>query len=156
VAAASAACEPGIMSRMMNYVALVLLVAWGVSLALPVATFGPAADETWPGWAVLTLGWLGLLTGQFGWLANAGFIACLILMIRPRAPGRLGIALGLATAGLALHSLGWSWVYRNDGPRAVPAPIMGFHAGYYLWVATTVAAGAMLLAYALTNRPRTA
>lgn len=119
---------------------------------MPVATFGPGPGETWAGWAVLMLGWLGLMTGQVSWLANFGFVACLFLMIRPKPPGMGSLAIGGLTLALALHGLGWSWVYRNEGPAAVPTPIAGYHAGYYLWIAATAGAGALLSLYALLSR----
>ena len=140
------------MTPLMKYAAVALVLAWAASLAMPVATFGAGADETWAGWAVLMLGWLGFLTGQFAWLGNFGFVACLFLLIRPKAPGRTGLIIGGVTLALALHGLGWSWVYRNDGPAAVPTPIEGYHAGYYLWIASTAGAGALLLVYALLSR----
>jgi hypothetical protein len=136
----------------MKYAALALVLGWAASLALPVATFGPGADETWAGWAVLMLGWLGFLTGQFAWLANFSFVACLFLLIRPRAPGTFGLIIGGTTLALALHALSWSWVYRNEGSAAVPTQIAGYHAGYYVWIASTAGAGALLLLHGLLSR----
>ena len=136
----------------MKYAAIALVLCWGFSLTLPVATFGSGAGEIWAGWAVLMLGWLGLLTGQLAWLANFGFVACLFLMIRPRPPGNFGLIVGGCTLALAVHGLGWAWVYRNQGSAALPTPIVAYHAGYYLWIATTAAAGALLFAYGLTSR----
>lgn len=139
---------------MMKYWALALVIAWAASIMLPVATFGPEEDATWQGWAMLMLGWIGLLIGQPGWLANVGFALCLVFMLRQRPPGRWGMAVGLVTAGLALHSLTWTWVFANEGPKAVPSPITAYHVGYWLWIATTTAAGALLFASALAVRPR--
>ena len=143
------------MIRLWRLAALLLALAWCVSLALPVATFGPGADETWAGWAVLMLGWLGFMLGQFAWLANFLFIAALILMSLRRPPLVWSIVIGAATSLLALHALSWTWVYRNEGPATAPSAVLGYGAGYYLWIAATVAAGAVLCAAALL-RPRTA
>ena len=136
----------------MKYAALALIAGWAASLAMPVATLGPGEGETWAGWAVLMLGWLGLMTGQVSWLANFGFLACLFMLIRPKPPGVAGLIVGGPTLALALHGLGWSWVYRNQGSAAVPTQIAGYHAGYYVWMASTAGAGALLLLYALLSR----
>ena len=143
------------MIRLWRLAALLLALAWCVSLALPVATFGPGADEIWAGWAVLMLGWLGFMLGQFAWLANFLFIAALILMSLRRPPRVWSLVIGGATSLLALHALSWTWVYRNEGPATEPSAVLGYGAGYYLWIAATVAAGALLCAAALL-RPRTA
>ena len=143
------------MIRLWRLAALLLALAWCVSLALPVATFGPGADETWAGWAVLMLGWLGFMLGQFAWLANFLFIAALILMSLRRPPLVWSLVIGGATSLLALHSLSWTWVYRNEGPATAPSAVLGYGSGYYVWIAATVAAGALLCAAALL-RPRTA
>ena len=116
------------MIRLWRLAALLLALAWCVSLALPVATFGPGADETWAGWAVLMLGWLGFMLGQFAWLANFLFIAALILMSLRRPPLVWSLVIGGATSLLALHSLSWTWVYRNEDRRRRRRPCLAMAA----------------------------
>ncbi len=129
-------------------VSLVLVLGWAASLALPVATFGLEAGETWSGWAVLLLGWLGFFLGQFAWIANLLFAAVIILLVRGRPPLVWGLMMGVLTSLLAVHALNWTSVYQTGGGLA---PIVSFGLGYYLWIAATFAAGAALCFAALAQ-----
>ncbi len=132
-------------------VAIVLGLGWTASLALPVATIGEGTGELWHGWAVLLLGWLGFFLGQYAWAANLLFAMALILLVRGRPPLIWGLMIGVLTSLLAAHALAWTDVHRSGGGTV---PILAYWSGYYLWVATTFAAGAALCGAAVTGERR--
>jgi hypothetical protein len=76
------------------------------------------------------IGPLGVLMGQFGWLANPLMLAAIL------APKALGLICALLSVALTLqtaYSLTSFWM---DGQ--VPDDVCGFGPGYYLWVACSV------------------
>lgn len=121
-------------------IAIVLGVGWVAALALPVATFGHGEGERWAGWAVLCLGWLGFLLGQFAWIANFLFAGALILLVRGRPPLVWGLMVGVLTSLLAAHALTFRQVFGNEGVT----PVLAYGAGYYLWIGVTFLAGVAL------------
>lgn len=126
-------------------VAIVLGLGWTAALALPVATFGEGAGERWDGWAVLCLGWLGFMLGQFAWVANLLFAAALVLLVRGRPPLVWGLMIGVLTSLLAAHALGFTQVYSRDGVM----PVLAYGAGYYLWIGVVFLGGVALCLAAL-------
>lgn len=122
-------------------VAVLLGLGWAATMVLPVAVFGPAEGETWSGWTVLLLGWIGLLVGQFAWLANFLFAAALILLFRSRPPLVWGLMIGLLTSLLAVQALTWTQIIETRGSMV---EVMGYGPGYYLWIAVTFLGGAAL------------
>jgi hypothetical protein len=136
------------MKTMWRTLGWTLTAGWVVTLALPVASFGTAEGETWFGWAVLLLGWLGFFLGQFAWLANFLFAAAIIMLIRGRPPLVWGLMIGVLTSLLALHALSWNFVYQTGGGTG---PILAYGSGYYLWILVTFAAGLGVFAAALQD-----
>jgi len=132
-------------------VAIILGLGWAASLALPVATFGAGQGETWYGWSVLLLGWVGFFLGQFAWVANLLFATALVLLVRGRPPLVWGLMVGVLTSVLAAHALSWDMVYQTGGGTA---PVLAYWSGYYLWVAVTFAGGAALCAAAVVTERR--
>lgn len=126
-------------------VAILLGLGWTAALMLPVATFGLGPGEEWAGWAVLCLGWLGFLLGQFAWVANFLFAVALILLVRGRPPLVWGLMIGVLTSLLAAHALGFTRVYSNDGVM----PVLAYGAGYYLWIGVVFLGGVALCLAAL-------
>ena len=121
--------------------ALVILALWGVSLFLPALhlRFYPDGETViLPGYKVLASGWVGVLALQPGWLANPLLGALLVVWWRGRSSvrtvrllaGALIIA-SLATLDLPLRP----WFNRHEG----------FGIGYWLWMATNLAAATVAL-----------
>lgn len=129
-------------------IAIILSLGWAASLALPVASLGPGAGETWHGWTVLLLGWLGFFLGQFAWIANALFAVVLIMLVRGRPPLVWGLMVGVLTSLLAAHALSWTHVFRERGETS---PVLHYGLGYDLWIAVTFAGGIALSLAAIQN-----
>jgi hypothetical protein len=104
----------------------VSLVCFASSLTMPAfyATNGPA-----DGMYFLMFGWLGPLSGQFGWFANPLLLIAHLLSLR----GWFGkaAACGLFATLLALTSLSMTALYGgSDGSY----PIVRSGSGVYLWI----------------------
>ena len=125
--------------------AITLLAGWAISLCLPVAIMGPLADNRFPGWMILTIGWMGIMVLQVGWFANLvivpGLLGCLFrpMSVSRRKWPRRRIGAAVLTV-LAVDALFWRKMYGDDGT----APIEQFGAGYYLWFAVTLGTAALL------------
>jgi hypothetical protein len=100
---------------------------------------GPNRQATFPGWALLLFGWLGLVSmakgdlgwGALGWCANLGFfLATVALMLRQY---RIAIPAGAAAVAVALTSFQLRGIHLGD---LVPkGEIVGYGAGFFLWLA---------------------
>jgi hypothetical protein len=121
---------------------IVILLMWAVSLVLPVfTTCRPGYDHV-GGWFLLGFGWMGVMMLQPAWFANwLIVIIATILLAERRAPIWLGIVTAIV-AGAAWFFTAW---YDDTGD----VPICHYHAGFWLWLATAVAA---LLATFLPRR----
>lgn len=113
-----------------------MIAMWGLSLWLPVVHFqtinGPQIVNH--GAEVLSIGWLGFLIGQFGWLANLTFFLLVFTPLIVRDMPRW-LFLGV----LALHVLltmtafGWDTYPSNEGmPES--HNIDQYFAGYWVWL----------------------
>jgi hypothetical protein len=89
----------------------------------------------WPGYAVLGLGWLGLLTGyltDFIWLANPLlFASWLAIRLHTRRPA---VACSATAFGLGAAFLLASNVMVSES--GYPSPVSGYRGGYWLWLAS--------------------
>jgi|688.fasta_scaffold637574_2 hypothetical protein len=107
---------------------------YACSLFLPAFTCG--SNESFPGWGVLALGWMGLITGDPRWFANLGFILLTVACLRPstsRHPIAAGITALLALASFVAPAAGC------EGGSGTPNWSTGLDLGGYLWVAAVVA-----------------
>lgn len=119
------------------------MVLWAISNALPAVRFieepitANPAYQTMFGWEFTILGWLGPLSGQFGWYANPLMLLALCsCLARWRRTAQVLATLGAlaAMSSLALIVMG---LPKNEGGVGH----LGFSAflpGYYLWAAAHV------------------
>jgi hypothetical protein len=110
------------------------LLLYGVSLFLPAMIFdhGKRPEDTYPGAAVLVMGWLGLFVGQFGWFANMPWLIAMVGVIA-RIPLMAAIPSVLAL-GISLHTF---VLFSHEVPRdegGVNNMILtGLGPGAYVW-----------------------
>ena len=129
-----------------RFAGLLILLMWGVSLALPVFSTCRAGYDHVGGWFVLMIGWMGVMILQPAWFANVLIVIIAVLMLAGR---RAPIWLGIVTAAIA----GAAWLFTDMYDDTGNVPICHYHAGYWLWLAT---AGVALLATFLPRPARTA
>lgn len=125
--------------RVLLIVAVMLYGAacFSPALSFRVFTESPAAYklEHLSGGALLVLGWLGLIQGQWAWLANPLLLAgwMLLLFRRPRAALAVAV-LALAVACLTFTAKGQQFPH-DEGDvshMSLLRPLFGF----YLWAAS--------------------
>lgn len=87
------------------------------------------------GLSILASGWLGVLSGNFGWLANPAFFACLLTLWLRYFLSTICLA-ALAIA-FALDSLRIDEVWYTE---ATSTPVLGLGIGYAIWLASFLAA----------------
>lgn len=118
----------------------ICLFFYAIALVLPALVFQDESDATWLGIMVLTLGWMGVLLGQFAWLANIPLLIGMILLLCRRWIGTL-VCIIIATL-LALHSFA---LYQQK----IPANEASTHylildylgVGFYFWLLSIVSVG---------------
>jgi hypothetical protein len=111
------------------------LALWIVSLSLPAVSNSEnprmvldCSSPSWAqGWLLFVVGPLGIIVGQFGWLANP-------LMVLAAFKSRIGIAAIAVGLGVLTAFTFTSVPNDIDANR-----VCGFGAGFYLWLASTVA-----------------
>lgn len=109
--------------------AFIWFAVWMGSLALPVAELeGNPPEQVW-GFYVLMSGWLGPLTGQFGWFANITFLVTIGRRFASVTGGRFDVVLALVSLACAGNALLWRAMYDDVGST----PIISFSAGFYAW-----------------------
>lgn len=108
---------------------LIWAVLWFVSLSLPVVMNGNP-EHHWPGVIVLMLGWMGLFSFQFGWLANLTFWGTGVLSVIKDAPVAVRVGAALFQIGLGIDALFWDTVADEGGVQKIDA----FGSGYYVWL----------------------
>jgi hypothetical protein len=133
--------KPKISMRERLIVLGISLFFYIIALCTPALIFqGGGDDATWPGFMVMTLGWMGLLVGQFAWLANIPLLIGMILLLCRRWIGTL-VCIIIATL-LALHSF---YLYRQKIPadEASTRYLILDHpgVGFYFWLFSIVALG---------------
>lgn len=129
-------------------IALLLLLLWFASLLLP--TLRTNGSDWGYGWWILASGWMGILVGQFEWLANPLLILAVLLLARKRAArgllGTAGVLLFLLCAKVAATAS----LIDNEG--GIPHPIELRFVGYWCWLASIGLAGGLSLLAALAPR----
>ncbi len=121
--------------------ASIWMLLWAASLALPAAIMGPLDDNVFPGWAILFIGWMGPLVGQFGWVANLVLPVVIILSIIRNPPIAVSFVVAAFQAILIVNALFWRKMYGDDGA----GQIVSFGLGYYIWFCAMVGSTAVLL-----------
>ena len=124
------------------------LILWGASLMLPVAITGHTQNDVWLGHEILTIGWLGMLQGQFGWFANIAFFLVLLLPILSRRGATSAYVSSACLAVLAADALLWHDIYLDSGVKL----IQSFGAGYYAWLAAMFGAAGSLVFWTFGGR----
>jgi hypothetical protein len=84
------------------------------------------------GWELLLIGPLGVLDGQFGWIANP--LMLFAALGRLRRAANLSFALA-AVALIVVTAFSFTSVWMDGGGNAT---VCGFGPGYYLWLACSV------------------
>ena len=124
-------------------ITLVALSLWALSMFLPVITFDNGGIDTMlDGAHFLENGWAGPIMLQFGWYANLLMLpaayAASRTIIKPR---KLHFILAAALIALWGNTLFLSSIAGYTGT----APIVRWHAGYFLWMAATGTMGGLLM-----------
>lgn len=107
-------------------------------LALPAYTVqGAGGPEVVPAFLELAIGGLGLAYGYYEWLANPLLFVTWFLMLtrRYKRAAVAGVAAALISAGFLIrHDM-----LISEAPTY--GRVLGYHAGYWLWVASCTVAG---------------
>ena len=115
-------------------VSLVLASCWVASVLMPVAvTIAQNGEQSWQGYGILIMGWLGPLMYQFAWLANPLLPCVLILAVIGTSSEflqKLSVIAAVLLALLAFNALFWNQIPMDNGEN----PIVRFQIGYYLWL----------------------
>jgi hypothetical protein len=121
-------------SQISTSLCLVALVIYAASLFLP--AFTCAHTKSFPGYAVLAIGFMGVLGLDPRWFINLCFLLLLIASLRADSVRRPGIM--LATAVLALAS--FVQAAGCEGGAGAPEVSTGLAMGGYLWVTSLLVA----------------
>ena len=136
-------------SGMARFIVLaVSLVLFALACASPTLIFlrNGTSDETWAGYIVLLLGWLGPFLGQFAWYANPLlFVGMITFLVRQWVATIVLIALALLMA--ANTCLLFFQEVPADEAGVNMLTLQNLHIGFYLWIASilTIGIGAIIL-----------
>ena len=140
------------MNRRFAFAALALagLALFLSALAFPaIATCSRTAEHV-PNWfhndTILFFGWLAILLGQWGWLANIPFLVNVVRLMRGRRPGFVWPAIQAFFLAVAVVTLQRSWGMRLPHNEAWDEPVCWLGTGFWLWAGAQalVCAAAML------------
>ena len=92
-------------------------------------------------------GWMGFLIGQFSWLANPLLIVAAILLLKGRGGRAFPAVVGVLLLVLGLQIAATNSIVDNEG--GIAHAIEARYAGFWLWVAAVVLAGATSVLTAL-------
>jgi hypothetical protein len=142
----SAVSHPSGKARLI--VLAVSIVLFALACASPTLIFlrNGTSDETWAGYMVLLLGWLGPFIGQFAWYANPVlFVGMITFLVRQWVATIVLIALSLLMA--ANTFLLFFQGVPADEAGVNMLTLQNLHIGFYLWIASilTIGIGAILL-----------
>jgi hypothetical protein len=124
------------------------VVLFGLACASPTLIFlrNGTSDETWAGYMVLFLGWMGPFIGQFAWYANPLlFVGTITFLFRKWIATLVFIALTLLMA--ANTFLLFFQEVPADEAGVNMLVLQNLHIGFYLWIASilTIGIGAVVL-----------
>ena len=107
--------------------AVLALVLFFSALAFPAVGTCPRSGEAVPNWfhndTILFFGWLAILAGQWGWLANIPFLINAVLLIMGRRTGFVSPAIQVFFLALAVVTLLPSWGMRLPHNEAWDEPV---------------------------------
>lgn len=116
--------------------AIVLGLAWFVSLGAPAAHV--TRGEAVPGFSILLLGWIAVLTLQPAWLGNLLIWLVLPVVASSERPWKRTLRLcGGALIACAIGALFWRDLPDDSGSNLITA----YGAGYYLWMIAVLGSG---------------
>jgi hypothetical protein len=136
-------------SGMVRFIVLaVSLFLFGLACASPTLIFlrNDTTEETWAGYMVLFLGWMGPLVGQFAWYANPLLLLGMITFVfRKWIATLVFIVLTLLMA--ANTFLLFFQEVPADEAGVNMLTLQNLHLGFYLWIASilTIGIGAVIL-----------
>lgn len=112
--------------------AALTLVIYAISLFPPALYLENEAD--WTGGAVLLMGWLGPLIGQFGWLANLPWFVALVLLIFRQWASAFILSLFAFLVGFSSLTIVHKEMLLDEG-GVNKAVVMGLGPAFYVWMA---------------------
>lgn len=112
---------------------LLSVAAWALSLLLPIGGGYTGLD-------VLTIGWLGVIIGKYGYLANLTIFFGPPLLVLSRKPQPWSsLVLAVFTAFTAYCAVVWDGILLGDQMNLVR--LRPFGPAYYLWLLAVIVAG---------------
>lgn len=123
---------------MRSYLIWASVLLFLISIALPVVTFKDTRpqennDETWYGWGVLLLGWLGPRVNSYAWFANVFWLVGSLLLARG---GRIPLILLSVAAVLALTMFQLPGSIADWNAEGAKKQASSLHCGAYVWLAS--------------------
>lgn len=119
--------------------AVVALVLFFAALAFPAVATCSREDASIPNWfhndTIFFFGWLAILAGQWGWLANIPFLINVVLLILGRRTGFWSPGIQVLFLFVAVVTLLPSRGMRLPHNEAWDEPVCWLGAGFWLWVA---------------------
>ncbi|WP_343698350.1 hypothetical protein [Caulobacter sp.] len=123
---------------------LVSVAVWALSLFLPIG-------GGYTGMDVLTIGWLGVIIGKYGYLANLTvFLGPPLLILRQTPQPWSSLVLAVFTAFTGYFAVVWDGILLGDHMELVR--LRPFGPTYYLWLLAVLVAGFAPLAREMTRR----
>jgi hypothetical protein len=113
------------------------LLLYFVACGLPALRL--ANGDVWSGGKMLGLGWLGVLLGQFGWLANFFWLGSMVFTLRGRPMIALGLAVIAAAIGLHMLALPGTEISLDEG-GVNKTQATALAPGAWVWMAALAAA----------------
>lgn len=125
---------------MRSYLIWASVLLFLLSLALPVVTFKDTRpeennDETWYGWGVLFLGWLGPRVGNYAWFANVLWLLGSLFLTRG---GKIPVVLLGIAALLALNTFSLPGKIADWNSESTRKQASELHYGAYVWIVAMV------------------
>lgn len=143
-------------SRVYDLVVGISFVLLAISLVNDTFYVDREGSESPPGYALLFMGWMGMLFGRFFWLANPALIAAWF-MFSYRSTRAFAVVPAIVALLLSLSFMLCS--QSPNGTSGTFSRITGYGAGYWLWIASitvmVVATVTDSLPRLLANRRRT-
>lgn len=142
--------------------AVLALILFFAALAFPAIATCSREDQSLANWfhndTILFFGWMAILLGQWGWMANIPFLINVVLLIRGRRTGFWSPGIQAFFLAAAVMTLLPSWGMRLPHNEAWDEPVCWLGTGFWLWVAAQalVCAAAVAATLILPRRPRPA
>lgn len=131
----------------------ICLLLFVLACATPCLEMSHKSDPVWYGLRILVLGWMGILVGQFAWLANPLWVVglCLLAFRKWSAAAIVsGLSLLFALNTLALFVM----PLPADEASVNKTSLVQFRIGFYFWLASLVLLFAKAFMMRAPSRPR--